>query len=72
MTLVSNRNFTIMIARMGFVDGRSIARVDVHGVRTVKHLIGGVGCITPIAKRNHVVCAASACITMFLSAPALQ
>ena len=32
----------------------------------------GVGCITPIVKRNRVVCAASACIIVLPSAPALQ
>ena len=32
----------------------------------------GVGSITPVAKRNRVVCAASACITMLPITPALQ
>ena len=71
LTLVSNRDFAIMIARMGFAHGRSIVRVDVHDVHLVKGLIHGVGCITPIVKRNCVVCAANACITVLPSALAL-
>ena len=69
---LSNRDFAIMIARMGFAHGRSIARVDVHGVHPVKRLMHGVGCITLIVKRNPVVCATSACIAMLPGAPVLQ
>ena len=72
LTLVSNRDFAIKIARMGFAHGRSIARVDVHGVRLSKCLMSGMGCITPVVKRNRVVCAASVCITVLPSAPALH
>ena len=72
LTLVSNRDFVIMTARMGFVHGRSIARVDEHGVPLVKRLIGGVGCITPIVKRNRVVYAASVYITVLPSTPTLH
>ena len=72
LTLVSNCDFAIMIALMGFVHGRSIARVDMHDVRPKKRLMHGVGCITPVAKRNRVVCAAIACITVLPVAPTLQ
>ena len=72
LTPVSNRDFAIMIVRMGFAHGRSIARIDVRGVHPVKRLMHGVGFITPIVKRNRVVCAASACITVIPVAPALQ
>ena len=72
LTPVSNRDFAIMIARMGFAHGRSIAWHDMHGVRPKKRLIHGVGCITPVVKRNRVVCATSACIIMLVVAPTLQ
>ena len=72
LTPVSNRDFGIMIARMGFAHGRSIARVDVHGVRLLKCLMSGIGCITPVVKRNRIVCAASVCITVLPATPALQ
>ena len=72
LTLVSNRDFGIMIARMGFAHGRSIARVDVHGVRLLKCLMSGIGCITPVVKRNRVLCAASVYITVLPATPALQ
>ena len=72
LTIVSNRDFVIMIARMGFAHGRSVARVDVHGMPLVKCLMCGMGCITPVAKRNCVVWAATPCITMLLGAPTLQ
>ena len=55
LTPVSNRDFAIMIERMGFAHGRSIARVDMHGVRPKKRLMHGVGFITPVVKRNRVV-----------------
>lgn len=72
LRLVSNRYFTMMIARMGFAHGRLIARYDVHGVRPIKRLMCGMGCITPSVKRNRVVCAANTCITTTPSALALQ
>ena len=72
LTPVSNHDFAIMIARMGFAYGRSIARVDVHGVRLLKCLMSGISCITPVVKRNRVVCVASVCITVLPAAPALQ
>ena len=72
LTPVSNRDFAIMIERMGFAHGRSIARVDMHGVRLLKCLMSGMGCITPVVKRNRVVCAASVRIIVLPSAPALQ
>ena len=59
VTPVSNCDFTIMIVRMGFVHGRSIARGDVHCVRPKKRLMHRVGCITPVVKRNRVVGATS-------------
>ena len=59
VTLVSNCDFAIMIARMGFAHGRSIARVDMHDVRPRKRLMHGVDCITPVVQRNRVVGAAS-------------
>ena len=69
---VSNCDFAIMIARMGFAHGRSIARVGIHGVRPNKRLMHGVGCIALIVKGNRVVCATSACIIVLPVAPALQ
>ena len=72
LMLVSNRDFAIMIERMGFAHGRSIARVDMHGVRLLKCLMSGMGCITPVVKRNRVVCAASVCIIVLPAAPALH
>ena len=59
LTRLSNRDFAIILTRMGFVHGRSIARVDVHGVRLVKCPMCGMGCIKPVVKRNRVICAAS-------------
>ena len=59
VTPISNCDFAIMIARMGFAHGRSIAWHDMHGVRPKKRLTNGVGCITPVVQRNRVVGAAS-------------
>ena len=39
LSLVANCDFAIMIARMRFAHGRSIARVDMHGVRPKKRLM---------------------------------
>ena len=72
LTPVSNRDFAIMIARMGFAHGRSIARVDVHGVRLLKCLMSGMGCIAPVVRRNRVVFAANVCIIVLPFASALQ
>ena len=59
MTLVSKCDFALMIARMGFAHGRSIACHDMHGVRPKKRQMDDVGCITPVVQRNRVVGAAS-------------
>ena len=43
-----------------------------RGVHLVKRPMHGVGCITPIVKRNRVVCASNAYINVLPSAPTLQ
>ena len=72
LTPVSNPDFVIMIASMGFVHGWSIAGFNVHGVRPIKCLMCPVGYIIPIVKRKRVVCTFSEWIVMPLVAPALQ